>query len=212
MLQVGFLLCFDKLVEEGIDLVYVEKLIQFGWEIIIEVLKQGGIILMMDRFFNSAKLRVYAFFEQLKEIMVFLFQKYMDDIIFGEFFFGMMADWVNDDKKLLIWREEIGKIAFEIASQYEGKIGEQEYFDKGVLMIAMVKAGVELAFEIMVDFGIIEEFVYYELLYELSLIVNIIVRKRLYEMNVVIFDIVEYGNYLFFYVCVSLLKSFMVEL
>lgn len=212
MLQVGFLLCFDKLVEEGIDLVYVEKLIQFGWEIIIEVLKQGGIILMMDCFFNLVKLCVYVFFEQLKEIMVFLFQKYMDDIIFGEFFFGMMVDWVNDDKKLLIWCEEIGKIVFEIVLQYEGKIGEQEYFDKGVLMIAMVKVGVELVFEIMVDFGIIEEFVYYELLYELSLIVNIIVCKCLYEMNVVIFDIVEYGNYLFFYVCVLLLKLFMVEL
>lgn len=114
MLQVGFLLCFDKLVVEGIDLVYVEKLIQFGWEIIIEVLKQGGIILMMDCFFNLVKLCVYVLFEQLKEIMVLLFQKYMDDIIFGEFFFGMMVDWVNDDKKLLIWCEEIGKIVFEI--------------------------------------------------------------------------------------------------
>ncbi|MBW6098515.1 hypothetical protein HT118_20795 [Escherichia coli] len=37
----------------------------------------------------------------------------------------------------------------------KSKIGEQEYFDKGVLMIAMVKAGVELAFETMVDSGII---------------------------------------------------------
>ena len=73
-----------------------------------------------------------------------LFQKHMDDIISGEFSSGMMADWANDDKKLLTWREETGKTAFETAPQYEGKIGEQEYFDKGVLMIAMVKAGVEL--------------------------------------------------------------------
>ncbi len=49
------------------------------------------------------------------------------------------------------WREEDWQTAFETAPQYEGKIGEQEYFDKGVLMIAMVKAGVELAFETMVD-------------------------------------------------------------
>ncbi|SUX76630.1 ketol-acid reductoisomerase [Citrobacter freundii] len=34
-------------------------------------------------------------------------------------------------------------------------------------MIAMVKAGVELAFETMVDSGIIEESAYYESLHEL---------------------------------------------
>lgn len=125
---------------------------------------------------------------------------------------GMMADWANDDKKLLTWREETGKTAFETAPQYEGKIGEQEYFDKGVLMIAMVKAGVELAFETMVDSGIIEESAYYESLHELPLIANTIARKRLYEMNVVISDTAEYGNYLFSYACVPLLKPFMAEL
>ncbi|EJV6063490.1 ketol-acid reductoisomerase, partial [Salmonella enterica] len=145
MLQAGSLLCFDKLVAEGTDPAYAEKLIQFGWETITEALKQGGITLMMDRLSNPAKLRAYALSEQLKEIMAPLFQKHMDDIISGEFSSGMMADWANDDKKLLTWREETGKTAFETAPQYEGKIGEQEYFDKGVLMIAMVKAGVELA-------------------------------------------------------------------
>ncbi len=65
-------------------------------------------------------------------------------------------------------------------------------------MIAMVKAGVELAFETMVDSGIIEESAYYESLHELPLIANTIARKRLYEMNVVISDTAEYGNYLFF--------------
>ena len=140
MLQAGSLLCFDKLVEEGTDPAYAEKLIQFGWETITEALKQGGITLMMDRLSNPAKLRAYALSEQLKEIMAPLFQKHMDDIISGEFSSGMMADWANDDKKLLTWREETGKTAFETAPQYEGKIGEQEYFDKGVLMIAMVKA------------------------------------------------------------------------
>lgn len=76
-------------------------------------------------------------------------------------------------------------------------------------MIVMVKVGVELVFEIMIEVGIIEEFVYYELLYELLLIVNIIVRKKLFEMNCVIFDIVEYGCYLFDYVCKLLLIEFM---
>ena len=180
MLQAGSLLCFDKLVEEGTDPAYAEKLIQFGWETITEALKQG--------------------------------QKHMDDIISGEFSSGMMADWANDDKKLLTWREETGKTAFETAPQYEGKIGEQEYFDKGVLMIAMVKAGVELAFETMVDSGIIEESAYYESLHELPLIANTIARKRLYEMNVVISDTAEYGNYLFSYACVPLLKEFMTTL
>ncbi|STL47453.1 ketol-acid reductoisomerase [Escherichia coli] len=69
-------------------------------------------------------------------------------------------------------------------------------------MIAMVKAGVELAFETMVDSGIIEESAYYESLHELPLIANTIARKRLYEMNVVISDTAEYGNYLFSYACV----------
>lgn len=212
MLQAGSLLCFDKLVAEGTDLAYAEKLIQFGWETITEALKQGGITLMMDRLSNPAKLRAYALSEQLKEIMAPLFQKHMDDIISGEFSSGMMADWANDDKKLLTWREETGKTAFETAPQFEGKIGEQEYFDKGVLMIAMVKAGVELAFETMVDSGIIEESAYYESLHELPLIANTIARKRLYEMNVVISDTAEYGNYLFSYACVPLLKPFMAEL
>ena len=130
MLQAGSLLCFDKLVEEGTDPAYAEKLIQFGWETITEALKHG----------------------------------------------------------------------------------EQEYFDKGVLMIAMVKAGVELAFETMVDSGIIEESAYYESLHELPLIANTIARKRLYEMNVVISDTAEYGNYLFSYACVPLLKEFMTTL
>lgn len=42
MLQAGSLLCFDKLVSEGTDAAYAEKLIQFGWETITEALKQGG--------------------------------------------------------------------------------------------------------------------------------------------------------------------------
>ena len=212
MLQAGSLLCFDKLVAEGTDPAYAEKLIQFGWETITEALKQGGITLMMDRLSNPAKLRAYALSEQLKTIMAPLFQKHMDDIISGAFSSGMMADWAEDDVKLLTWREETGKTAFENAPQFEGKISEQEYFDHGVLMVAMVKAGVELAFETMVDAGIIEESAYYESLHELPLIANTIARKRLYEMNVVISDTAEYGNYLFANAAVPLLKDFATTL
>lgn len=207
MLQAGSLLCYDKLVAEGTDPAYAGKLMQFGWETITEALKQGGITLMMDRLSNPAKLRAYALSEQLKGLLAPLFQKHMDDIISGAFSEGMMADWANDDVKLLTWREETGKTAFENAPEFTGKIDEQEYFDHGVLMIAMVKAGVELAFDTMVASGIIEESAYYESLHELPLIANTIARKRLYEMNVVISDTAEYGNYLFANAAVPLLRE-----
>ena len=167
---------------------------------------------MMDRLSNPAKMRAYALSEQLKEIMAPLFAKHMDDIISGKFSETMMADWANDDKNLLTWREETGASAFENYPEYEGKISEQEYFDHGVLMVAMVKAGVELAFDTMIEAGIIAESAYYESLHELPLIANTIARKRLYEMNVVISDTAEYGNYLFSFAAVPMLKEFMTTL
>ncbi|ENY72941.1 ketol-acid reductoisomerase [Aeromonas diversa] len=207
MLQAGSLLCYDKLVAEGTDAGYAGKLIQFGWETITEALKQGGISLMMDRLSNPAKLRAFELSEQLKVLMRPLFEKHMDDIIAGDFSRGMMADWAEDDIKLLTWREETGKSAFENAPAFDGKIAEQEYFDKGLVMVAMVKAGVELAFETMVASGIYEESAYYESLHELPLIANTVARKRLYEMNVVISDTAEYGNYLFANAAVPLLRE-----
>ena len=207
MLQTGSLLCFDKLVQDGVDPAYAGKLIQFGWETITEALKQGGITLMMDRLSNPAKLRANVLAEELKVIMSDLFRKHMDDIISGHFSATMMADWANDDVDLLNWRKETGETSFEKAAEYQGKIDEQTYFDQCVVMIAMVKAGVELAFESMVEVGIIEESAYYESLHELPLIANTIARKRLYEMNVVISDTAEYGNYLFSNVAIPLLKE-----
>jgi ketol-acid reductoisomerase len=91
-------------------------------------------------------------------------------------------------------------------------ISEQEYFDNGVLMIAMVKAGVELAFETMTETGIIEESAYYESLHELPLIANTVARKKLYEMNRIISDTAEYGCYLFDHACKPLLTEFMKQL
>jgi ketol-acid reductoisomerase len=55
----------------------------------------------------------------------------------------MMIDWDNDDVNLLTWRAATAE-TFE-NSPTTAAISEQEYFDNGVLMIAMVKAGVELA-------------------------------------------------------------------
>jgi ketol-acid reductoisomerase len=138
-----------------------------------------------------------------------LFEKHMDDIASGHFSKTMMADWANDDANLLKWRKETGETGFEKAPATNTKIEEQEYYDKGILMIAMVKAGVELAFNTMVSCGIKEESAYYESLHEVPLIANTIARKKLYEMNVVISDTAEYGNYLFANAAVPLLQDFM---
>ncbi|KGQ70274.1 ketol-acid reductoisomerase [Chelonobacter oris] len=208
MLQAGSIVCYDKLVADGKDPAYAGKLIQYGWETITEALKQGGITLMMDRLSNAAKLRAFELSEQIKQELAFLFEKHMDDIISGEFSATMMADWANNDANLLKWREETGKTAFENAPKADGiKISEQEFFDNGVVMVAMVKAGVELAFDTMVASGIYEESAYYESLHELPLIANTIARKRLYEMNVVISDTAEYGNYLFANVATPILRE-----
>ena len=55
MLQTGSILCFDKMVQKGIDPGYASKLIQYGWETITEGLKHGGITNMMDRLNNPQK-------------------------------------------------------------------------------------------------------------------------------------------------------------
>jgi len=211
MLQTGSLLCFDKMVEKGIDKAYAAKFIQFGWETVTEALKFGGITGMMDRLSNPAKLKAHALSLELKKIMAPLYQKHQDDIISGKFSSGMMTDWKAGDKDLLAWREATGKTAFEQTAPTDAAIGEQEYFDKGILMVAMVKAGVELAFETMTDAGIKAESAYYESLHETPLIANLISRKKLYEMNKVISDTAEYGCYLFDNACRPLLREFMLK-
>jgi len=120
-----------------------------------------------------------------------------------------MEDWANDDKNLLTWRAATGETAFEKTAAGEQTISEQEYYDHGVLMVAMVRAGVELAYESMTESGIIGESAYYESLHETPLIANTIARKKLFEMNRVISDTAEYGCYLFDHACKPLLKDFM---
>ncbi|NKC18335.1 ketol-acid reductoisomerase [Pseudoalteromonas galatheae] len=209
MLQTGSLLCFDKMVEEGIEPGYASKLVQYGWEIITEALKHGGITNMMDRLSNPAKLLAFELSEQLKDIMRPLYNKHMDDIISGEFSEGMMADWAENDNKLLTWRAETAQTAFEKQANTDAEISEQTFFDQGILMVAMVKAGVELAFETMTAAGIIDESAYYESLHETPLIANTIARKKLFEMNRTISDTAEYGCYLYNHACLPLLKPFM---
>ena len=77
------------------------------------------------------------------------------------------------------------------------------------MLVAMVKAGVELAFETMTAAGIIAESAYYESLHETPLIANTIARKKLYEMNATISDTAEYGCYLYNHACLPLLADFM---
>tara|TARA_R110002167_G_scaffold65861_1_gene186344 strand:- start:1149 stop:2624 length:1476 start_codon:yes stop_codon:yes gene_type:complete len=209
LLQTGSILCFDKMVAKGIDAGYASRLIQYGWETITEGMKYGGITHMMDRLSNPAKIKAFELSEELKDIMRPLFQKHMDDIMTGHFSKTMMEDWANDDKNLLTWRAATGETAFEKTPAGSQEITEQEFYDNGVLMIAMVRAGVELAFEAMTESGIIAESAYYESLHETPLIANTIARKKLFEMNRVISDTAEYGCYLFDHACKPLLTGFM---
>ncbi|MBA6414378.1 ketol-acid reductoisomerase [Parahaliea sp. F7430] len=209
MLQTGSILCYDKMVEKGIDSAYASRLIQYGWETITEGLKHGGITNMMDRLSNPAKIRAFHLAEELKDIMRPLYEKHQDDIMTGHFSSTMMKDWANDDADLLKWRAATAETAFERSDNSNVEISEQEFYDNGILMVAMVKAGVELAFETMVAAGIIGESAYYESLHETPLIANTIARRKLYEMNVVISDTAEYGCYLFDHACRPLLADFM---
>ena len=209
VLQTGSILSFDKMVEKGIEPAYAAKLIQYGWETITEALKHGGITHMMDRLSNSAKIKAFEISEELKVLMAPLFQKHMDDIMSGHFSSTMMEDWANDDKNLLTWRAATGETAFEKTEATADPIAEQEFFDHGILMVAFVRAGVELAYETMVDAGIKAESAYYESLHETPLIANTIARKKLFEMNRVISDTAEYGCYLFDHACKPLLTDFM---
>ncbi len=212
MLQTGSILCFEKMTDNGIDSKYASKLIQHGWEVIAEGLKHGGITNMMDRLDNPAKIVANDLAEELKDIMRTLFEKHMDDIVTGAFSEGMMEDWKNGDKLLLQWRDATQETSFEKSEAGDMHISEQEFYDNGIIMVAMVKAGVELAFETMTASGIIEESAYYESLHEVPLIANLIGRKKLYEMNKVISDTAEYGCYLFSHACVPLLREFMAKI
>jgi len=212
MLQTGAILGHQQLVKQGVDAGYARKLIQYGWETVTEGLKHGGVTNMLDRLSNPAKIKAFNMAEELKVILRPLFEKHMDNIIEGVFSETMMKDWANNDADLLKWREQTAETSFEKAPDCAQGISEQEYYDKGIFLVAMVKAGVELAFETMVSAGIIEESAYYESLHETPLIANCIARNKLYEMNVVISDTAEYGNYLFTHSAVPLLQDYVDQL
>ena len=212
VLQSASILCFDKMLENGLDANYAAKLVQYGWETLTEALKHGGLTNMMNRLSNPAKVKAYELAEKLKTIMTPLFNQHMDDIMSGEFSKGMMKDWENNDKDLLKWRKATSETVFEQTKAADELISEQEFFDNGTLLAAFLKAGVELAYETMVNSGIKAESAYYESLHELPLIANTVARKKLFEMNRIISDTAEYGCYLFDHACKPLLKDFVDEL
>jgi ketol-acid reductoisomerase len=156
--------------------------------------------------------KAFELADELKTIMRPLYDKHQDDIITGQFSSGMMADWDNNDANLLKWRAETAETGFEKTPAGPQAIEEQEYFDNAILMVAMVKAGVELAYEAMVNVGIEPESAYYESLHETPLIANTIARRKLFEMNRVISDTAEYGCYLYDQACKPLLKDFMANI
>ena len=164
MLQTATILCFNKMVELGVNPGYAEKLLQYGWETTSEALKHGGVTNLMDRLSNPAKIRAHELSLELKKIMKPLYQEHMDNIMSGVFSSTMMEDWANNDVNLLTWRKNFSESAFEKAESTDEHISEQEYFDKGILMVAMQKAGVELAFETMTSSGIKPESAYYGML------------------------------------------------
>ncbi|WP_343192600.1 ketol-acid reductoisomerase [Buchnera aphidicola (Taiwanaphis decaspermi)] len=212
LLQAGSLFCYDFLVSQNFDKCYSASFIQYGWEIITESLKHGGIKLMLNRLSPYAKYRVHQISEIIKKNMKYLFQKHMDNIISGDFSKKMIQDWKNNDIKLLKWRKEIKNTDFEKSKNYTGSIFKEDFFKKGVLMISIVKAGIELAFETMLSTGIMPESAYYESLHELPLIANTIARKRLHEMNVIISDTAEYGSYLFTKPALKIFKKILHKL
>ncbi|QJC29045.1 ketol-acid reductoisomerase [Enterobacteriaceae endosymbiont of Plateumaris rustica] len=213
MLQTSSILLFDQLISRKVNKEYASQFIQFGWEYITESLKQGGITLMMDRLDNKNKIRAYELSLILKKILKPLFQLHMDNIISGKFSKEIIDDWNNNNKNLLNWREKIRNNKFEQTLVGNNIIiNEQEIFNHGLFMVAIIKASVELSYEIMIETGISPKSAYYESLHELPLIANIIARKKLYEMNKVISDTAEYGNYLFSNQAIPLLKDFINNL
>ncbi|QJC33670.1 ketol-acid reductoisomerase [Enterobacteriaceae endosymbiont of Donacia provostii] len=213
MLQTISILLFDKLIKFKQDPLYSAQLIQFGWEYITEALKQGGISLMMDRLNNSSKIHAYNLSLILKKKLKPLFKIHMDNILSGEFSKNLIEDWNNNNKNLITWRKIYKNNRFDQTKNLKNfDIKEENYFNKGIFMIATIKSSIELSFELMIESGISPASAYYESLHELPLIANTIARKKLYEMNNVISNTAEYGNYLFTNNAIPLLQKFINNL
>ena len=209
VLQTGSIWAFNKMIEKGVLPAYAANLVQFGWETIAEELKKGGLTQMLKGLSDVQKLKVFDLSQELKALMAPLFKNQMSRILSGEFSKDMMKDWENNDAKLLRWRSETKDTNFEKTTAIQSRYSQAHYFSHSTLLLSLVKSGVELAYETMVENGIKEESAYYESLHELPLIANTIAKKKLYEMNRIISDTAEYGCYLFDQECRPLLSDFM---
>jgi ketol-acid reductoisomerase len=212
MLQTGSILCFDKMVEKGIDSSYASRLIQYGWETITEGLKHGGITNMMDRLGNPAKLRAFYLAEELKTIMRSLYEKHQDDIMTGTFSRTMMEDWANDDKNLLTWRAATAETAFEKSENSTQESPSRNSTTTASSWSPWSRPALNSPLRPWSPQASSRSPAYYESLHETPLIANTIARKKLYEMNVVISDTAEYGCYLFDHACRPLLADFMADI
>ena len=211
ILQTGCLLFFERMVQQGIKPAYAAALMQHGWAAITEGIKRGGITYMMEQLSEPARIMAFEKAAELKQLMVPLFQKHMDDILSGDFSTEMMKDWENGDKQLLQWRAAIGETGFEKAAASTEHISEHECYNKGILMVALLKAGAELTFETLTAAGLAAESAYYDAVYEVPLVARLIARKKLHEMGKVISDTAEYGCHLFTQRCIPLLQDFMQQ-
>ncbi|WP_417358328.1 ketol-acid reductoisomerase [Gallaecimonas pentaromativorans] len=197
---------FERLVELNVPAAQAASFYQFGIEQVSESMKAGGVRLAFSKLSPAERVHARREADKLKAAFRPLFEKHMDDIIGGQFAEGMMADWAKDDIDLLTWRQNTAETGFEQAppsSHFELD------FDRATGLVALFAAGVELAFEVMVEAGISPASAYYESLHELPLIANTLARRRLHEMNVVISDTAEYGNYLFSNVATGIVKDVM---
>jgi ketol-acid reductoisomerase len=142
MLQTGAILCFDKMVEKGIDagLRLEADPVRLGDD--HRGLKHGGITNMMDRLSNPAKLRAFYLAEELKNHHAAAVRE---------------APGRHHERRVLPHhdgglgqrRREPAHVArrnpgYGLREDTEHGSGhpEQEYFDHGILLVAMVKAGV----------------------------------------------------------------------
>ena len=204
-------LCYEHLIGQGHEPPYATRLLQTGWETIAEALKLGGITHMMNRLSNPAKIRAFELAIDLRQRFRPLFAKRLDDILSGEFSATMMTDWDDNDAYMEAGRSQTDKLAMENTEAFP-PFPEQQHFDHGIFMVAVVKAGVETAFELMSEAGILDESAYYESLHEVPLITNLIARNKLGEMCRVISDTAEYGTYLFSEDGITTLRAGLAQL
>ena len=89
---------------------------------------------------------------------------------------------------------------------------ETDLFGEQTVLCGGVVDLMQCGFETLVEAGYAPENAYFECIHEMKLIIDLINKGGVAAMNYSISDTAEYGNYLFSYACVPLLKEFMTTL